>query len=245
MRIPAVLLALFVTLTIVSAALGQDSPNLLPKVIQHAQPIYPPLARQTRIQGDVRIKLMTDGESVTNVEAVAGHPLLLKAAEGNVRTWKFAPHSASSFVVTFRYKLASGDVDVEFLEAPFVVQIEASPPEVIIDYAWLGLGTWKAQLKSAHGKLSEVFNLAYSGPNGDWLSCNVVGQKDESEEIDFGHKEGDFLAFTLTLTQPDGKRVKTFFIGKMMGDKIVGTSVDHAGVKGEWTAIRVADRPSS
>ena len=67
-----------------SAALGQDSPNVLPKVVQHAQPIYPPLARQTRIQGDVRITRAIDGESVTNVEAVAVHPLLRKAAEDNV-----------------------------------------------------------------------------------------------------------------------------------------------------------------
>jgi hypothetical protein len=33
--------------------------------------------------------------------------------------------------------------------------------------------------------------------------------------------------------------VKTFFIGKMSGDKIVGTSVDEAGIRGEWTAVRI------
>lgn len=157
-----------------SAALGQDSPNVLPKVVQHAQPIYPPLARQTRIQGDVRITLAIDGESVTNVEAVAGHPLLRKAAEDNVRTWKFAPHSASSFVVTFRYKLASGDVNVEFLEAPSVVQIEASPPPVIIDYAWIGLGTRKTRLTSNHGKSRRTLVLSYSGPDGRLARWKVL-----------------------------------------------------------------------
>ena len=63
--------------------------------------------------------------------------------------------------MTFRYKLLSGNVDVEFLESAAIVEIEAAPPEMIIDYAWLGLGTWKAQLKSAHGELSQVFKLRF------------------------------------------------------------------------------------
>ena len=145
--------------------------------------------------------------------------------------------------MTFRYKLVSDNVDVEFLESPAFVKLEAAPPEIIREYGWLGLGTWKAQIKGAQGKSSRVFKLAYSGPDGDWLSVNVVGPEAESEEIDFGHKEGDFLAFTKTLSQPAGKHVKTFFIGNMSGDKIVGTSVDETGMRGEWTAIRITDGP--
>jgi TonB family protein len=225
-------------------AMAQEPPEVLPKVVQHTEPIYPPLARQTRIQGDVRVKITTDGESVGDAEAETGHPLLRTAAVDNVRTWKFAAHAPGTFHVTFRYKLLNGHVDVEFLESPAIVKIKASPPEVIIDYAWLGLGTWKSQLKSAHCKSLQVFKLAYSGPNGDWLAGNALGQKGESEEIDFGHKEGDFLAFTIKLSQPDGQHVKTFFIGKMTKDKIVGTFVDDAGIRGEWTAVRVADRPN-
>ena len=72
--------------------------------------------------------------------------------------------------------------------------------------------------------------LSYSGPNEDWLDGNALGPKGESEEIDFDHKEGNFLAFTITLSQPDGQHVKTFLIGKMMGNKIVGTFVDDAGI---------------
>jgi hypothetical protein len=33
---------------------GATTPEALPKVIQHPPPTYPPLAQQTRIQGDVR-----------------------------------------------------------------------------------------------------------------------------------------------------------------------------------------------
>lgn len=50
---------------------------------------------------------------------------------------------------------------------------------------------------------------------------------------------------TITLTQPDGKHVKTFLIGKMNGNHIVGTFVDDTGTKGEWSAIRAADSPNS
>jgi len=245
MRIPSIMLVLSVVLVGIPSAPAQESHEVLPKVVQHAEPIYPPLARQARIQGEVRVKVTTDGESVHDAEAETGHPLLRKAAEDNARTWKFVPHTPSTFHVTFRYKLLPTDVCVEFLTSPAIVEIEASPPQVIIDYAWIGLGTWKAQLKSAHGKSARVFKLSYSGPNGDWLAGDAVGPKGESEEIDFGHMEGNFLAFTITLTQPDGQRVKAFLIGKMTRDKMVGTFVDDAGIRGEWTAVRVADSPNS
>jgi len=147
--------------------------------------------------------------------------------------------------VLFRYRLSSGNGDVQFLESPAIVEIEVSPPEVIIDYCWVGLAAWKAQLKSAHGKSRLVIKLFYSGPNGVWLKGHTLGPKDESEEIDFGHRERDFLTFAIMLTLPNGQRVKTFLIGKMTGDKIVGTFVDDAGIRGEWAAVRVADQCNS
>jgi len=245
MRIPRTILVSSVLLAAIAGASARQSPEVLPKVVQHTEPTYPPLARQTRIQGEVRVKVTTDGESMRDAEAETGHPLLRKAAEDNARTWKFVRHSPGTFHVTFRYKLLSDNADVKFLESPAIVEIEAPPPEGIIDYARLGLGTWKAQLKSGHGKSWQVFNLSYSGPNGDWLAGNAFGPKGESEEIDFGHIEGNFLAFTITLSQPDGQHVKTFLIGKMTGDKIVGSFVDDAGVRGEWTAVRATNSPGS
>lgn len=239
MRLARVMLVVSVVAVAITSASAQESPEVLPKVVQHTEPNYPPLARQTRIEGEVRVKVITDGESVREADAETGHPLLRKAAEENARTWKFAPHTPSSFHVTFRYKLSSSDMCVKFLASPAVVEVQVSPPKVIIDYAWIGLGTWKAQLKSAHGRSSQVLKLAYSGPDGDWLAGSASGPKGEDEEIDFGHKEGNFLAFTITLSQPDGKHMKTFFIGRMSEDKIIGTFVDDAGIRGEWAAVLV------
>ncbi len=242
MRHARMILLLPVLIGLVPTAMAQQSPEALPQVVQHTQPIYPPLARQTRIAGEVRVRFTTDGESVIDATSESGHPLLRTAAQENVKTWKFVAHAPGTFHVTFRYKIATDATEVSFLESPAIVQVEAPAPVIGgIVWGWLDLGRWKAQLSSAHGKTWQVFSLSYSGPNEDWLDGNAVGPKGKKEEIDFGHKEGDFLAFTINLQQPDGQHIKTFFVGKMSKYKIVGTFVDNAGINGEWTAVRFAD----
>jgi hypothetical protein len=238
MRIPIASFALSLILVFVPAVKAQGSPDALPKVIRHAQPAYPPLARQTRVQGDVRIKVTTDGESVRGAETIEGPPLLSKAAEDNVRTWKFAPHSPASFIVTFRYKLMPGDVDVEFLDVPALVQIEAAPGQLNTGYAWIDFGTWKAQWSSSHGKSQGTLELSYSGAEGERLGGKLIPQKEQVAEIDSGQRKGDFLAFTAKFRQPDGQAATTFFVGDLKGDTIVGTFVDDAGITGKWTATR-------
>jgi hypothetical protein len=245
MRPARTILMLSVLLAVVPSTLAQESAETLPKVMQHSEPIYPPLARQTRIQGEVSVKVTTDGESVRGAVAQTGHPLLRKAAEDNAKTWKFVSHTPSTFNVTFRYRLMESSVEVEFLKLPAIIDILASPPEMSIYYADLGLGTWKAQIKSVHGNYSRLFELTYTGAEGDWLNARTLNSKGESEESDFGHREGDFLAFTITLSQADGQHVKAFFVGKMTGNKIVGTFVNAAGTTGQWTAVRVPDGPKS
>lgn len=239
-----------------TAANAQDSAGGMPKVVEHAEPIYPPLARQTRISGDVRVKVTTDGESVTNVEAVSGHPLLFKAAEENVRSWKFPANSGSStFVVTFRYKFTTGAVDVQFFEEPGVVRLTACPPLVQVTWGWLGLGTWTVQLTSNHGKVQRTLEMSFTGPRGGELKSEFVDPKkkqgdedadqkedpNDDEDIDYGHKEGDFVAFMAKMEWRDGKRTTTFFVGKINGERITGTFVDDAGVRGKWDGVRVKE----
>ena len=112
------------------------------------------------------------------------------AAEDNAKTWKFVPHTATTFHVTFRYKLLDGDVSVGFLESCGTVEIVTSQPQMTVFYSKISLGTWKAQLKSAHGKSSQVFRLNYSGPNEDWLDGNAVGPNGEREEIQLDTRKG-------------------------------------------------------
>jgi hypothetical protein len=219
-------LTMLVLLVLLPSASAQESAEPVPRVLQHSDPAYPPLARQTRTKGDVRVKVTTDGESVRDAVAQSCHPLLCKAAEDNARTWKFASSTPSTFYVTFRYKLLEGTVEVEFLESGGIVEVLASPPELISDYGDIGFGTWKAEIRSTYGKFWRVFELSSTGSDGTWLNARTLNPKGESEESDFGHIEAGFLAFTLTISRPGGGSVKAFFVGKITGDKIVGTFVD-------------------
>jgi TonB family protein len=68
-------------------------------------PLYPPLPRVARIQGDVHLRITTDGAAVASVTVESGQPMLAKAAQENVKTWKFEPHEPTSFPALFSYHL--------------------------------------------------------------------------------------------------------------------------------------------
>ena len=61
-------------------------------IINRVQPSYPPLARQTRIAGTVRLHAIIgkDG-SVQQLEVISGHPLLVQSALDAVRQWRYRP----------------------------------------------------------------------------------------------------------------------------------------------------------
>jgi protein TonB len=60
--------------------------------IVKVQPVYPPLAKQARIQGVVILEAIIgkDG-AVTEVKVISGHPLLQQAAIDAVSQWKYKP----------------------------------------------------------------------------------------------------------------------------------------------------------
>jgi hypothetical protein len=72
-------------------------------------PFYPPLARAANVHGLVRLRVTTDGQRVTDVEVLEGHKLLAPAAEHNVRSWKFLPSKATTFLVVFTYKFVDSN----------------------------------------------------------------------------------------------------------------------------------------
>ena len=56
------------------------------------EPIYPPLAKQARIQGDVVIESVIDTRGrVTEMKVVSGSPLLVEAAEQALQQWRYEP----------------------------------------------------------------------------------------------------------------------------------------------------------
>jgi len=61
-------------------------------LVNRVQPTYPPLARQTRISGTVRLHaIISKDGSVQQLEVLQGHPLLVQAALDAVRQWKYRP----------------------------------------------------------------------------------------------------------------------------------------------------------
>jgi TonB family protein len=62
------------------------------KLVSHVRPVYPPLARQARIQGVVQFTVLigTDGH-VENIQLISGHPLLVPAAQEAVKQWVYQP----------------------------------------------------------------------------------------------------------------------------------------------------------
>jgi protein TonB len=62
------------------------------KLINMIRPVYPPLAKQARISGTVRLQaiIAKDG-SVIELQILSGHALLVQAALDAVRQWRYQP----------------------------------------------------------------------------------------------------------------------------------------------------------
>ena len=62
--------------------------NLVKKVT----PVYPPLAKQARVQGQVRFTAIIGKDGlIQNLQLITGHPLLVPAATEAVRQWVYRP----------------------------------------------------------------------------------------------------------------------------------------------------------
>ena len=63
-----------------------------PRLIRRIDPVYPPLARQTHMQGVVIIEAVLDEQgNVEEMKVVSGPPLLIQAALDAVKRWKYEP----------------------------------------------------------------------------------------------------------------------------------------------------------
>jgi periplasmic protein TonB len=62
------------------------------RLIHQTMPLYPPLARQARIQGIVILSaVIAPNGSVEDLRVISGHPLLVPAALDAVRSWRYRP----------------------------------------------------------------------------------------------------------------------------------------------------------
>jgi len=62
------------------------------KLVRQPRPVYPPLAKQARIQGVVKLNaiISRDG-TIQNLSVLSGHPLLVPSAMEAVKQWVYQP----------------------------------------------------------------------------------------------------------------------------------------------------------
>ena len=85
-----------------------------PRPIATPEPMYPPLARQAKIQGDVLIDAVIDRTgNVVEMRVISGHPLLIQPATDALRKWRYEPTYLNDvavpvqLIVTVRFRLGS------------------------------------------------------------------------------------------------------------------------------------------
>ena len=103
---------------------------------------YPLVARNARITGDVVIVAEIDaGGHVSIPSAPTGHPLLSKAAEENVKTWRFQSGRESEMRITYHFKLDDNVKPTNYyqtrtaVDLPDSVTVVAPFPQVETNYS--------------------------------------------------------------------------------------------------------------
>jgi protein TonB len=62
------------------------------KLVQQPKPVYPPLAKQARIQGVVKLHALISKEgAIEDLKVISGHPLLVPSALEAVKRWVYQP----------------------------------------------------------------------------------------------------------------------------------------------------------
>lgn len=114
---------------------------------------YPPLARQARISGEVKLRIGVEQDDGSwgrpaKVEVIAGYPLLAETAREYAQSWNFWPRKGRTdwFFATVRFEFQehtlgehekspgeSLGTDASFFQRPALVTVQGSPAPGIFD----------------------------------------------------------------------------------------------------------------
>jgi outer membrane biosynthesis protein TonB len=227
--VPALLLPFLV------APNAQESSIAMPTLIEHSSITYPAIARTAHVEGQVRLRITTDGRAVRSVVVIDGPLLLAKAATENAQSWKFVDHAPGTFEVTFNFKFL--DDKTEFLDEPGIVDIAVLPQEYN-EKSDDRLGytlpkSWDLELKTANDELKAPLTM---WTYGSWLRGYTVGTRNHERQLANAHIDRDMLGFDSALDDSHGQRLTFSLIGKQVGEKIEGIFLDAWGSSGKWTA---------
>jgi TonB family protein len=75
--------------------------------------LYPPIARQARIEGVVvvRVRLDNTGE-VVSATAVSGAKLLIADSLSNAKTWRFSSNAGNVAIIIYEFRIMKGKCNV-------------------------------------------------------------------------------------------------------------------------------------
>jgi TonB family protein len=83
-----------------------NGPVVPAKLVNRVPPVYPPLARQARIQGTVALNVIVRKDGTVEVQNVgAGHPLLAQAAVDAVKQWRYESTTVNGEPVDVQTKI--------------------------------------------------------------------------------------------------------------------------------------------
>ena len=85
--------ALLVAAQETSAPVDVPAESMQKLLIRRVAPIYPPLARQARIEGTVVLNvIVSKAGEVRATEVISGHPMLVPSALEAVKQWRYTPY---------------------------------------------------------------------------------------------------------------------------------------------------------
>jgi TonB family protein len=91
------------------------APHDLPKgnatLVNLSQPVYPPLAHQANIHGEVAVAVTVHPDGKTEVSLESGHPMLIQAALDSAKQSRFECQACDSAVIyqlVYSFRLAQG-----------------------------------------------------------------------------------------------------------------------------------------
>jgi TonB family protein len=117
------------------------SPQTQPRFAIHVESlIYPRVARVARISGDVVLVAQIGSDGSVSIPILkSGHPMLLRAAEDNLKKWKFQTGESQEMEVTYHFRItepASDSAQTECsFDLPNSVTISTHSVQVETNYA--------------------------------------------------------------------------------------------------------------
>lgn len=113
--------------TALEGALAQQGPKRRAILVTFSQPVYPPLARQAHIYGDVTVAVTVHADGKTGVALERGHSMLAQAALDSAKATRFECQACDadvSYQLLYSFRLVRGNDCCSAWSVPAKVTLE-------------------------------------------------------------------------------------------------------------------------